>query len=189
MEKLLFIDTETTGTDPMQHGVIQIAGMVIIDDEVKEKFDYKIKPFSKDVIDEKALEITRTNRADLFDETRLYPRKAYLAFVEVLESYVDKFVSKDKFQFVGYNANFDMRFLREFFRKNSDNYFGSFCFFPPLDVMSLAAFHFKRERSKLENFKLLTVAKALQLQIDESKAHDAFYDIELTKSVFDLLTK
>lgn len=39
-------------------------------------------------------------------------------------------------------------------------------------------------RNDMENFKLMTVAKTMGIDIDENKLHDATYDIELTRDIF-----
>lgn len=39
--KLLYIDTETTGVDPMQNGIVQISGCIEVDGELKEEFDLR----------------------------------------------------------------------------------------------------------------------------------------------------
>ena len=39
----------------------------------------------------------------------------------------------------------------------------------------------------MENFKLSTVAKALGVPVDETKLHDASYDIFLTKAIFNIV--
>ncbi len=53
--------------------------------------------------------------------------------------------------------------------------------------MVLASNKLKNERHKLENFKLSTVAKYLGVNVDETKLHDAYYDIYLTKEVYRLI--
>lgn len=39
-------------------------------------------------------------------------------------------------------------------------------------------------RNDMENFKLMTVARTMGIEIDENKLHDATYDIELTRDIF-----
>ena len=39
-----------------------------------------------------------------------------------------------------------------------------------------------------QNFKLSTVAATLGVQVDCDSLHNAMYDIELTKAVFDIVT-
>lgn len=42
--KLLLFDLETTGTDAVKNGIHQISGKIIINGEVKETFDFKVRP-------------------------------------------------------------------------------------------------------------------------------------------------
>lgn len=106
----------------------------------------------------------------------------------MLAKYVDKFNKKDKFFLVGYNnASFDNQFLRGFFLQNGDNYFGSWFWSNSIDVMVLASNKLVERRAEMENFKLSTVAKFLGIQVSEDNLHDAFYDIYLTKAIFDIV--
>ena len=49
-KKILWVDTETTGTDPGKNGIIQLAGVLEINGQEISSFDYKIRPFAEDVI-------------------------------------------------------------------------------------------------------------------------------------------
>jgi DNA polymerase-3 subunit epsilon len=40
----------------------------------------------------------------------------------------------------------------------------------------------------MENFKLSTVAKELVIITDETKLHDALYDIKLTRAIYTIVT-
>lgn len=103
----------------------------------------------------------------------------------MLAKYVDKFDKKDKFHLVGYNnAGFDNSFLRAFFVQNGDNYFGSFFWADSIDCYVLASNLFKKKRASFENFKQMTVAKRLGIEVDESKLHDAEYDIDLCMQIY-----
>ena len=70
MYKLCYIDCETTGTDPYKAGIIQLSGIIEINGEVKEEFNYHITPFAMDTIDDKALEITGFKKEELFTDPR-----------------------------------------------------------------------------------------------------------------------
>ena len=37
---------------------------------------------------------------------------------------------------------------------------------------------------EMENFKLMTVARFLGIEVDESQLHDALYDVKLTKEIY-----
>ena len=115
-------------------------------------------------------------------------RDVYHALVDMLGKYVDKFNRKDKFFLVGYNnAAFDNNFLRGFFLQNGDEYFGSWFWSNSVDVMVLASNYLLDRRAEMENFKLSTVAKFLNIAVEDDALHDAQYDIELTKLIYDIV--
>lgn len=68
-----------------------------------------------------------------------------------------------------------------------DKYFNSWFWIDTIDVMVLASNKFAKERHKFTDFKLSTVAQKLGIEFDETKLHDALYDIELTKKVYEKL--
>ena len=55
--------------------------------------------------------------------------------------------------------------------------------------MKMAAVHLMTRRAGMKDFGLLTVAKELGLAVDEAKAHDARYDIALTRKMFKVMLK
>lgn len=185
--KLVFFDLETTGTNPGKHGIHQISGQIVIDGAVKETFDFHVQPNPKALIEEEALKVGGVTREQIL----AYPpmQQVYQEFVAMLGKYVDKFNKKDKFFLVGYNnAAFDNQFLRGFFLQNGDVYFGSWFWANSIDVMVLASAYLADRRPEMENFKLSTVAKTLGIVVNDDSLHDAMYDIELTKAVFDIVT-
>ena len=84
--------------------------------------------------------------------------------------------------------SFDNQFLRAWFLQNGDKYFGSYFWSNSIDVMVLATPYLASQRSQMENFKQGTVAKALGIEIDESRLHDALYDIQVCKSIYDIVS-
>lgn len=188
MTKILFFDVETTGLDYKIHGIHQLSGMLEVNGKVVESFDFKIKPAENLIIEESALKVSGATHEDLLS----YPSEAevYKQFIEMLGRHVNKFDKLDKAYLSGWNnAHFDNDFLRAFFTRNNDQYFGSWFWSNSLDVMVLAGEHLIEERSKLNNFKLMTVAQYLLGSIDESKLHDATYDIMLTRSIYQIIKK
>ena len=186
--KLVFFDLETTGTNPGKHGIHQISGQIVIDGVIKETFDFHVQPNPKALIEDEALKVGNVTREQIL----AYPpmQQVYQKFVSMLGKYVDKFNKKDKFFLVGYNnAAFDNQFLRGFFLQNGDVYFGSWFWANSIDVMVLASAYLATRRPDMENFKLSTVARTLGVDVQNESLHDAMYDIELTKAVFDIITK
>jgi DNA polymerase III subunit epsilon len=185
--KLFFFDLETTGTMYWKNGIHQISGIIEIDGEIKESFDFKVQPNPSAQVDEQALKVSGITKETLSN----YPpmRDVYTQLVVMLGKYVNKFDKKDKFFLVGYNnASFDNSFLRAFFVQNGDQYFGSWFWSSSIDAMVLASDALMLCRHNMENFKLHTVCKELMIDVDESKLHDAVYDVGLTRKVFKLCT-
>lgn len=186
--KLLFFDLETTGTYPGKHGIHQMSGMIVIDGEIKEKFDFKVRPNPQAEILDEALEVAGVTR----DQILAYPPmgEVYHQFVDgILAKYVDRYNKTDKFFLVGYNnASFDNQFLRGFFLQNGDKYFGSWFWANCIDVMVLATPYLAAKRAEMKDFKQGTVAKALGIPVEDEKLHDALYDIEICKAIFDIVT-
>ena len=179
--KAILIDTETTGLDPVKNGVIQIAGQILVNQAVVETFDYLIQPLPDDIVVEEAMQVHGHSLEDL-SKNGMIATEAKKEFEALLSTYVNKFNKSDKFLWYGYNAIFDYNFVRQWFNKMGDKYLGSWFFFPPIDIMGIAAYYLRRERSQLKNFKLTTVAQHLGVELD-GQAHDALYDVKLTHAV------
>lgn len=182
--KLFFCDLETTGTDCERHGIVQIAGMIVAGRD-EEPFNFRVAPFPKDDIDDEALKKNGVSRSRM----RRYrkPSRVYHELSELLGRYVDKYDPRDKVFFVGYNAKFDMDFLRRFWVKNEDKYFSSWFWHPPLDLMALAAFLLSPRRALLADFKLATVAEHLGVPLENP--HEAGSDIAATRSLYEQLIR
>ena len=185
--KQLFYDLETTGTMYWRNGIHQFSGMVVIDGEIKETFNYKVCPNPKADITEEALQVAGVSKEEILQ----YPpmQEVYSEFVQMLGKYVDKYDKTDKFFLCGYNnASFDNQFLRAWFVQNGDNYFGSWFWSSAIDVMVLATQALMEVRSRMLNFKLCTVAQTFGIKIEEEKLHDAMYDIYPTYEVYKRIT-
>lgn len=186
--KLLFFDLETTGTNPGRNGIHQISGQIVIDGKHVQDFDFHVQPNPKAVIEDAALNVGGVTR----EQVLAYPPmgQVYKEFVAMLDKYVDKYNKKDKLFLVGYNnAAFDNQFLRGFFLQNGDNYFGSYFWSNSIDVMVLASAYIADRRADMENFKLSTVAKFLGVSVSDDSLHNALYDIELTRAVYEIVKR
>ena len=182
MSKIMFIDTETTGLEIERHALVQIGAIIEIDGEVKEKINLDIAPFPNAEISESALRVIGKSPSEL----TAYPSSVsqYKEFKSILAKYVDKYNKADKFHFVGYNAVFDDAFLRKFFKRNGDSYYGSFFWWPPIDVAQMAQLTFMETRASFKSFKLQDVATKMGLDVNAEQLHDALFDVELTRDIF-----
>ena len=178
-----FIDVETTGLDPKLHGVWQISGILQRNEEVLETFCIEQNVFAGQLIDPKALEIGG------IDETYLTSRQpavtGYQELVRSLRRYIDPYNKTQKAFLLGFNVGFDESFLRVFFKNAGDKYFGSYFWWPALDVAQIACHAMLHRRYQMKSFKLGNVAAAFGIEVDESRLHDSLYDVELTKGIYE----
>jgi DNA polymerase III subunit epsilon len=191
--KLCFLDCETTGIDVKKNALIQVAGVMCeIDKDGKlvelGRVDLRMAPFASDIIDDEALKINGVKREEFQGLGRyaIDARTQCTVFIDFLAKYIDKYDKLDKAFLVGYNAMFDYNFLRQWFEKCGDKYFGSWFWFPPLDAMNMAALYLLEYRKVIPNFKLATVAETLGCTVPGS-LHDAWTDIKITQEIFSKL--
>lgn len=193
--KLFYLDLETGGVDKMKNPILQIAGAIEIDGEIKEYFNYHTLPFQGQELDPEALAVTGIT----VEEIAGY-RDPYSVLNEIkrmLDKYVSFWDKTDKFHVVGYNSRFDEDFFRQFFRNCSEtqkdyqygNGYGSYFWTPSIDVMQIAAHKLMEKRGELllPNFKLKTVCEAFE--IGEADWHDALEDIKATIKLYKYLEK
>lgn len=178
MNKILWLDTETTGLNAVKQDVIQIAGMVEINGEVHEEFEYKCQPYSWDDISDQALEVHGYSRDHLktFDPPTIIKSRVEA----ILSRWVDKFDKNDKFILAGYNVEFDNRFMREFWKKSGDKYWGSFVEYKVYDGYPLFQAFANAHQLDVPNHKLVTAAEFFGYNFG---AHDALEDIQVTRKV------
>lgn len=181
--KIIWIDVETTGLNPKIDTIIELAA--IYEDTRKTEplkifHKYclpKYKPGNFDYI-KKLTGITW----DFLKKHGLKEAVLLRDFKEFLGKFINKFNINDKAIFAAYYARFDNDFIRELFNKYNDNYFGSWFYPMPLDILSTVILAFKNEIiSKLENFKNIIVAK--HLKFNDFLAHNALSDIQTSRKI------
>lgn len=182
MNKILYADVETTGLNPSRHGIIQIAVIAEVDGEEVDSMALDVRPLPDDVIETAALRVNGKTH----EEIKGYPPAESVKSMleEFLGHRVDRYNSSDKFALVAYNASFDDDFLRAWFKKLGDSFYGSWIWWPPVDAAVLAMMRLGDRRAEMPNFKLATVAKELGIEVDEEQTHDALYDVRLAREVF-----
>lgn len=185
--KKLFYDLETTGVDERQNGIHQLSGCIEIDGEVVDTFNWLVAPNPKAKISEEALTVCGVS----LETIQAYEEmgRVYRRFKAMLAKHCDPYNKLDKIYLCGFNnRGFDDKFLRAWFMQNGDTFFGSWFWADSLDVMVLSSQYLIERRVKMLNFKLQTVAEEVGIVVDETRLHDANYDIELTRGVYRIVT-
>lgn len=183
--KIIYLDTETTGVDCVKNAIVQVAGIIVSEGKETE-FNIEMQPFKGAAVESRAL---WKNRYSLEDLAKLQPsERAFEEFDKLISSFVNRYDKQDKLYIVGYNSVFDVGFLREWYRRNGNEFYGSYFHNPPLDVMQLAGWLLAGKRTELEDFRLVTVYEYTTGKKLED-AHDALADARATRELTGLLFK
>lgn len=184
--KTCYVDVETAGTDPGRHALLQVAMIIDIDGEVIATKVWNLSPFETDQIDDQALVVNKIDRGQLFSADRIDPRNAFTDISAFLGEQVDKFDKTDKLTFAAYNARFDNDFLRQFWLKCGDKYFGSWFSNQIVDPLQVVYFlRWLGQIPPLPDYKLGTVCANFGISIEN--AHDALADIKATRALAQIL--
>lgn len=180
---LLYIDTETTGTDPRKHDIWQISAVVEIDGKVEEVFDKKLRPWNTKNCEIGALEATGVKDVSFFN-TLPEPGFSIVEIERILRRFVKKDAPKErKFHLVGYNIHFDREFLHEAWRKVRGflwDYVSGYEF----DIYAMAKMLRVTGRIPIDQeLKLEPLCTFFGIDL-AGNAHDALYDIVATRKLW-----
>lgn len=182
--KVLYFDTETTGTNSWKHEITQFAAIIEIDGVVKEEVNFKCQPTDWDAIEPNALKTTGIGIDQL--KTFETPDQTMKKIRDLFTKYIPKYTKMgDKFYPAGHNVQFDLDFLNSFIKKhgNADEQkWGATTYqnWRSLDSRVLANFLVAKGKLNPENIKLSTLCDHYKIDID---AHDALSDIRATREV------
>lgn len=174
--KILYLDVETTGLKSDVHDIIELAYIIEVDGEVKERACLNMQPFSYDNIEPEVLKVSGHTVEQL--HSFMAPGIAYQVFTQALGRYVDKFNRADKFYPAGFNSGFDLEFLNQFFLKNGDKYFGSWHNWRTIDPRPIILFLNYAGKINLPKYNLEEACKYFSIPLN---SHSAESDIEATR--------
>jgi DNA polymerase III epsilon subunit-like protein len=172
---LAFIDTETTGTNPDKHEIIEFACIIARQVpregrgpslEIIEEIEMKIKPQHLELAEEEALRINGYNEADwLF---AIEPDKAF--------EHIAKKVAGCNM--VSHNITFDHGFLMKAFEKHGIE---NTMHFHKIDTISMA-FARLYDKPNVEKFSLRALCELFG--VDNTRAHTALADTRALVEVY-----
>ena len=202
MAVIMFYDLETTGLDPEKCGIHQISGAFVVNGVIAETFNYHVKPKEGCLCSEKAMEMAGHTYEEMMASDEYLPmadvcKKVYGRIVFYCGGKNEKgFVDyKKKIYTGGYNIHkFDGPFMRQWFIDNGyvihdqksgeDKSEWGYVTSGEIDVMLLVEPVLMRVRGRMKNIKQYSVAQALGIPVDESRLHEAGYDIELCFAIY-----
>jgi DNA polymerase-3 subunit epsilon len=195
--KVLWIDTETTGLNPIENGVHQVAGLVELSVLDKNnpliQFDINANPLQDCQVSSwydknknceiDALSISGKTKDDL-SSYQSY-ESGMQELIATLSGHINLEDKTDKFILAGYNVGFDKDMLFGWAKVVGEKYLGKYIDHRVIDVMTLARTAYALGLMlEPKDFKLETMAEKYGIAID---AHDASSDIEATRKLFFVL--
>ena len=159
------IDIETTGLDPWQDELLELAALKVRDHQEAERFEILINPFKR--ISDEVVEITGITNELVADAPK---------FADVREDFL-AFIGDDIL--VGHNVNFDISFLYEKCYSLTSSGITN----DSIDTMR----HAKRLLPELEQYRLENLCQ--KLEIVNPGAHRAMNDVLTTFHVFEAMRK
>lgn len=178
--KVLFLDTETTGLIPGQYDVIQIAGIIEENNNIIDEFKYKLRPFNPENIDDESLKINGFTKNQIL----MFPEPEEV--IERLIFMLLPFMADKNILFAGQKTFFDLFFLQALFQKSKDEVRRT------INIMQIA-------HNATMDLKTLTLLAMLQghkiksnsltdvceyLGVKNEKPHDALSDLRATRECF-----
>jgi DNA polymerase-3 subunit epsilon len=183
--KVFWVDTETSGVNPNKHGIIQLAGLIEIDGQIEDTCNMEIQPNDSLKIDNEALKVNNYTHRQL--KTHMDESLAFKNLFKLFNRHVDKYDSDDKLWVGGYNVNFDIDFLSDFWERNmtGQQYLGSFvnrgmCL-DPYNIIPMMVD--KGELTQPNSMKLKYVCKKYMDECDYNW-HDAMADVKASRDLY-----
>ena len=185
MNKVLWLDLETTGLDPKTDSIIELGAIYYENGALKDQCHFYIKypDYKKDFsVIEELTSITK----EFLEENGLNEIEAYQTFIDFLNDKVSKYDKLDKMILAGFVTKFDDGFLRAWFKSHNNEYYGSYIKSATIDVLNTAAIAnvLGILPDTIPNFKLETIAKHFGI---EYQSHGALRDIKVTRRVNHLM--
>ena len=178
---ILFLDTETTGLNPKENSLIEIAAEFHVDGARKTFFTASCSDKSA-VVDMAALKVNKKSLADI---------QSYKNEEEVLRHLTDFLVrldSKEPIIICGHNVHFDVQFLKTRLEKYNIVGWDSAVSYRHLDTCVLARFLLAAGLLPAElgprGSSLKAIAEALKVNTKDVELHTAHGDVILTARVF-----
>lgn len=177
---IFWFDLETTDSKTHRGGGIhQLSYIIEVDGVNVVERDFKVSPLKNDLVNAQSLTVCNVT----YEQIMAYPQpqEAFKLLFEDCKKY-------GKMIMAGYNvAVFDIPFLMSWWYKARQNHTQNmldYFYFDPLDVRVLALNKLMGVRSKMQDFKLHSVAQAVGVEVDEKQLHDALYDVKLTQQIY-----
>ncbi|MEL1239764.1 3'-5' exonuclease [Flavobacterium flavipallidum] len=179
-DKILFIDTETGGLDPLNNSLLSVAFAIWDNGKISNAKEFLINDGILNV-SPKALEI---NRIDINKHSQV-ALKSEDAILEI-ENYLNENFHNEKIILCGHNILFDINFFKNFWTKNNRDYNKQFSH-RYVDTASIL--FFLSVSGKIPTNTISSQNAFDYFNINVSKRHSALGDVLATAELFNHLIR
>jgi ribonuclease T len=173
---ILYIDTETTGTEPGKHSLIELAAVLYKDEQRTSEYHF-YQPPNKSV-SLSALKYNKVKIADFLSMQQSEVKSNFAGFVDYLLDLPKGTI------ICGHNVAFDIAFIKAEAANFNLEDVGSVLPYGTLDTKTIALAMQSAGLILPPNTSLVGLAEYLDIAFDRSKLHGAKYDVELTIKVY-----
>lgn len=178
---ILFCDVETTGTEPSENTIIELACRLDVDGKTLANYHAKMfNPTSK--TDLGALKVNKSKISELVKARKEV--EVALEFCDWLLEIQQKV--KGPIYIAGQNVHFDVNFLKAMLARYSVSGFNSVISIRHIDTSGLSLALIEAGKLKIEgtSLSLETIAKALGIDTSKMELHTATADVNLCALVY-----
>mgnify|MGYP001302908527 CR=1 FL=1 len=187
MARLLVLDTETGGTDPLVHNILSIGCVIWEDGVLGERSEFLIAEPEVSVTKE-ALAVNNIN-VDRHWMIALPPNEAMRVFLQFLTThFAAEIMSGEKITLVGHNVSFDVGFLQRFFRICGVSYRDYFSH-RTVDTATIVRFLELVGAIPLKSASSTGAFEYFKIQVPDGKRHTAMADAVATGELLSRLVE
>ena len=186
MNKILFIDSVTTGMSPERCAIYRSGGIFAVDGVEVKRFEIRMRHFPGADIAGRSLDICEESRATL----ARYPsqEKGFRDFIALLDEQVDRSNPRDKMYISGFNSSrFEYAFIMEWFHRCDNRHFRDYFYVQTYDLMTLTCLYAMEKRPFLPDFKLETAARILGVSCPVEDRYDCISNARTCMDMFRVL--
>lgn len=181
MSNILFFDVESTGLDDEKHSIIQLAAQYYQNGTKTHEFETAVCPYTESV-SIGALKTNKFSPHDLYSGENSHDACAnFVEFLLQLPNWAPRY---NPITVGAHNAKFDLGMVRNFLEAHNYTNLDEIFSHRVVDTAATARFLIDSGVLDCKSASLGTVAKALGLDVDENKQHEALYDTELCARVY-----
>lgn len=195
MNKIFWLDTETTGLDSTSNGIIQLAGLMEINREIVDSINLYIKPFSGCVYSSGAQDVHGYTIEEIQQSDQFQSESDA---IHELRSFWGKYIEHQDYtdgaMIGGYNLQFDTGFLTALWDRTVGDPGPKITHYLRMNqrLDPYMIYHFLSHRNLLteaqskRRLETLTnqFAHSLGIDVNELEFHDAMDDIRATRALY-----